>query len=619
MRYTFSLILLLFVSAASAQTANRWQQAISYKMDVSLDVNTHRYNGTQTFSYTNNSPDTLDRVFIHLYFNAFQPGSMMDVRSRSIADPDRRVGDRIGSLSESEQGMLEVSQLKMNGKNVKSMMLEGTVLEVMLAEPIMPRSTVNFSSVFNGQVPVQVRRSGRNSAEGIAYTMTQWFPKMAEYDYEGWHADPYVARGFHGVWGDFDVTITLDENYTVAASGELQNAKKIGHGYAGIQEKKKGKKGMHSWNFVAKNVHDFAWSADPEYVHITRQVPNGPMLHFFYQGGEEYSARWEELPAYTERLFQRASDLYGKYPYPVYSVAQGGDGGMEYAMITMITGNRSLGSLVGVTVHEAMHSWYQHVLGFNEAKYPWMDEGFTSYASAIIENELFDQNAANPLAGSYAANVRLLNSGNYEPMTTHSDMYNRNSTYSINAYVRGAIFLHQMEYIIGKETFDRAILRLFDTWKFKHPNPNDVVRVFEKESGLELSWYLDQWTGTTNSIDYGIRDVAANGERTRVVLERNGNMPMPLDVVITKTDGSKEYHNIPLQIMRGEKTQDYFGALNVLPDWPWVYPQYSFSLPYAMSEIESIEIDPTGRLADIEPSNNMWQRGAAPLRLEVTR
>src|ERR1044071_9302141 len=192
----------------------RWQQRVEYTMSVALNHETNILNGTQKLVYYNNSGDTLTKVYYHLFFNAFQPGSMMDVRSSTISDPDKRIGTRISKLTESEIGYQHVSNMKQDGKTVKTK-VDGTILEVELAKPLLPKSNTVFEMTFEAQVPIQIRRSGRNSAEGIAYSMTQWYPKIAEYDFQGWHAYQYVAREFHAPWGDFDVTITIDSSFTV--------------------------------------------------------------------------------------------------------------------------------------------------------------------------------------------------------------------------------------------------------------------------------------------------------------------------------------------------------------------------------------------------------------------
>jgi hypothetical protein len=204
-------VILFFLSSITLQSiaqAGYWQQEAAYKMEVELDVENNQLNGKQLLLYTNHSPDTLHRVFYHLYFNAFQPNSMMDVRSRTIADPDRRVGSRIAQLSEEESGYQKVLKLEQDGKKLQYF-ISGTILEVELAQPILPGESTTFEMDFEAQVPIQIRRSGRDNKEGIRYSMTQWYPKMVEYDKEGWHANPYVGREFHGVWGSFDVKITI--------------------------------------------------------------------------------------------------------------------------------------------------------------------------------------------------------------------------------------------------------------------------------------------------------------------------------------------------------------------------------------------------------------------------
>ena len=224
---------------------DRWQQRVKYVMDIDMNVETNRFTGKQKLEYTNNSPDTLTRVFYHLYFNAFQPGSMMDTRSRrqgsivfrtdrngnNISDWDERVKDRIQNLKPDEIGYQKIISLKMNGRPQNFKVLE-TILEVKLDKPILPKSKVVFDMDFEAQVPLQVRRSGRdNSVTKVRYSMSQWYPKICEYDYEGWHPTPYVGREFYGVWGDFSVNISIDKKYILGGTGYLQNADQVGYGY----------------------------------------------------------------------------------------------------------------------------------------------------------------------------------------------------------------------------------------------------------------------------------------------------------------------------------------------------------------------------------------------------
>uniref|UniRef100_UPI004048CFE5 M1 family metallopeptidase n=1 Tax=Algoriphagus sp. TaxID=1872435 RepID=UPI004048CFE5 len=591
------------ISLGYAQNG-RFQQAVAYQMEVAMDVSTNRYQGTQVLAYTNNSPDTLTRVFYHLYYNAFQPGSMMDVRSRTIADPDQRVKDRIAKLAPEEIGYLHPTRLTMNGGPV-SFKEVGTVLEVDLTEPILPNSSVKFEMSFEGQVPLQVRRSGRDSEEGVRYSMSQWYPKMANYDEQGWHANPYVGREFYGIWGNFDVKITIDKSYTLGGTGYLQNPNQIGYGYQDKGVKVPEPKGNTlTWHFVAPQVHDFMWAADNKYQHDKVQMANGITVHHFYIPGEKTTENWEKLKEFTPKAIDYLSKQFGQYPYKQFSVVQGGDGGMEYAMSTLITGERSLPSLVGVMVHELAHSWFHGVLASNESLYPWMDEGFTSYASNLAMASIFQANAS-PHRGSYGGYYRLVKSGLEEPMSTHSDHYQTNSAYGAAAYSKGAVFLAQLGYVIGEEARDRGMYRYWNTWKFKHPNVNDLIRAMEKESGLELDWYKEYFVYSTKTIDYGVKEVKASVDGTSITLERIGAMPMPIDLVITYKDGTKELVYLPLEILRGAKMEEPNAPKLVLTqDWPWVYPTLTISLKRELDTIKSIEIDPSKRMVDIQVENN---------------
>lgn len=560
-----------------------WQQHVDYKMEIDMDVENYQYKGKQVLEYTNNSPDVLTRVYYHLYFNAFQPGSEMDIRSKTINDPDPRVGKRIGVLKPEEIGYIKVNSLSQDGKAL-SYDTVGTVLEVDLADPILPGTKAIFTMEFDAQVPVQIRRSGRNNAEGVALSMTQWYPKLAEYDFEGWHADPYISREFHGVWGDFDVKLTIDKNFVVGGTGYLRDE----------SDSKNGKKTLH---FVAPKVHDFTWVADPDFIHDTYEMPNGPKLHFYYKStmDQEYLDNWKKLQPDTAKLMTYFSENIGPYPYDQYSVIQGGDGGMEYAMCTLITGERNYNSLRGVTSHEMAHTWFQFLLATNELKHEWMDEGFTSYISSFATNSLKENKSKNPVSRSYNSYIALANSGYEQPLTTHADRYEFNQAYGISAYSKGAVFLAQLGYIIGEENLKKTIKKYFADFSFKHPVPHDVVRTAERITGLELDWYYMDFAQTTNTIDYAIKSV----ENKTIVLERIGLMPMPIDLSVTYTDGSKEAFYIPLQMMRGEKPT----PAKIIDDWAWAIPTYELT---TSKTVKSVEIDPSQMMADVERKNNTF-------------
>jgi len=586
------------VRQKAVASQNYWQQHVDYTMDIEVDVKKYRYKGAQKLVYTNNSPDDLTHVYYHLYFNAFQPNSQMDIRSRNILDPDKRVVDRISKLTPEEIGFIKVRSLTQNDKNV-SFKVVGTILEVTLNTPIKAGSSATFEMVYDAQVPKQIRRSGRNNKEGIALSMAQWYPKLAEYDFQGWHTPPYIAREFHGVWGDFDVKITIDKNYLVGGTGYLQNPQEIGHGYQdksiplNVPSTEK-----LTWHFKAPNVHDFMWAADPEYTHDILTTENGIDLHFLYKSNleEKYLKNWKELQEPTVKLMDYFSKHIGQYPYKQYSVIQGGDGGMEYAMATLITGKRKFGSLFGVTAHEMAHTWFQFLLATNESLHPWMDEGFTTYISNKAENEILKEGRNNPHKSSYLSYKTIVERGYEESLSTHSDRYHTNWAYSTASYSKGNLFLSQLEYIIGKENTEKGLLKYYKDFSFKHPTPNDIKRVMEKVSGIHLGWYLNEWTQTTHTIDYSVKSIEAK----TIILERIGQMPMPIDVEVTYLDGSSESFNIPLEMMRANKPT----VATILKDWGWANPTYTFKTAKA---VKSVAIDKSKLMADINEGNNSLQ------------
>jgi hypothetical protein len=595
-----------FLSGLAICQPNRWQQKVKYVMDIDMNVESNQFTGRQKLEYWNNSPDTLTRVFYHLYFNAFQPGSMMDERSRRQGtiqagrgfDWDPRVKDRIQNLKPDEIGYQKVISLKMNGRPQKYEVLE-TILEVHLDHPILPKSKVVFEMTFEAQVPLQVRRSGRdNPSTKVRYSMSQWYPKLCEYDYNGWHPTPYVGREFYGVWGDYDVNITIDKNYILGGTGYLQNANQIGYGYESPGAKVTRPAGNKlTWKFTAPNVHDFMWAADPEFKHMSRKVRTDLTLNLLYKSTSPSAAAWEKILDDAEKALPFIEKTFGRYPYKQYSFVHGGDGGMEYPMATLLAGQ-------GAWLHEWMHSWYQGMMGTNESLYAWMDEGFTSYADDRVSAFLKGDTVNFPHTGSYRGYFSLVKSGKEEPLTTHADHFNTNSAYSAAAYSKGAVFMEQLGYIVGADVRDKILLEYYREWRFKHPNVFDFVRVSEKVSGMELDWYQEYWVNSIKTIDYAFDSLWEDNGKTKIRLKRVGLMPMPIDLQLTFKDGSTETHYIPLDLMYGEKPAEHTGFRKAYPAWKWTNETYVIESDRRLGDISIAEIDPSQRMADTERQNN---------------
>jgi hypothetical protein len=666
MRKHMLLMAGLFAVTAAVAQPDRWQQRVKYAMDINMDVNTNRFTGKQKLEYTNNSPDTLTRVFYHLYWNAFQPNSMMDARSQALGqiktngrpDWDGRVKDRIANLQPDEIGYQKILSLKMNGV-AQPYTVEETILEVKLTKPILPKQTVTFDMDFEAQVPLQVRRSGRDNPQtGVRFSMSQWYPKLCEYDYEGWHPTPYIAREFYGVWGDFEVKITIDKNYLIGGTGYLQNPNQIGHGYEAAGTKVTRPAGDKlTWHFVAPNVHDFMWAADPEYAHITRNIVNGPVIHVIYNRDEamlrkqfdamtdvnkrryendvnkyfaSYDDQWKRVADAAVTVLPFIEKKFGAYPYKQYTFIHGGDGGMEYPMGTLI-----VSASLGTAFHEWMHTWYQMLLGTNESEYAWMDEGFTSYAEALVseyyktvtQNQVTQSEVGSgprklqlvdsltktntfigkesPHKGAYQGYFALVKSGLEEPLTTHADHFETNFAYSIASYSKGEIFMEQLGYIVGADVRDKILLEYYRQWRFKHPNVNDLIRVAEKVSDMKLDWYREYFVNTTKTIDYGIDSLWEDAGKTKIRLKRIGKMPMPIDVLLVYKDGTKEMVNIPMYLMFGTKKQEDASLPYSTRDaWKWTHPTYTFEVNHRLHDLKLMEIDPSQRMADVERLNN---------------
>lgn len=606
-RFLFAVFFFFYFS--SIAFSQYWQQRVKYSMDIDMNVVTNRFTGKLKLEYTNNSPDTLYKVFYHLYWNAFQPNSMMDTRSRELgkiriggrADWDGRVRDRISKLKDDEIGYQKVLSLKMNGVAQKYIVHE-TILEVPLSKPIAPKAKAVFDMDFEAQVPLQIRRSGRDNPQtGIRYSMSQWYPKICEYDFEGWHPVPYVGREFFGVWGDYDVKITIDKTYILGGSGYLQNASQIGYGYETPGAKVVRPAGDKlTWIFSAPNVHDFMWAADPQFIHVSKVMRKDLVMHVLYKSTERKPEAWEGILNTMQNALPYIEKTFGPYPYKQYSFVQGGDGGMEYPMATLL-------STTGGAMHEFMHSWYQGILASNEAEHPWMDEGFTEYADTRVYAYLGNKDTGFVQKPQYDGYFDLVKRELQEPLTTFDDHYNTNYTHFGSTYSKGGVFIEQLGYVIGADVRDKVLLEYYRQWRFKHPSPNDFIRVAEKVSGIQLDWYKEYFINTTKTIDYSIDSLWEEGGKSKIRLRRMGQMPMPIDLMLTFKDGSKELHYIPMNLMFASKAAEDKTTRVVHEEWRWTHPTYVVEFDKRLLDVISVEIDPSQRMADTDRKNNLLE------------
>ncbi len=601
----FSLFLFSFSQSFAQVSAGYWQQRVEYQLDVRLDDQSHAVQGRAKLKYFNNSPDTLRRVFFHLYWNAFQPNSAFAKWAKRMAAD--MVDNRLFELSASEMGKMDIFSVLQNG-SATTFRVNETIMEVELSRPLMPGDYANFDIAWQGQVPPTIARAGRNSPNGVAYSFTQWYPKICAYDRRGWHADPYIGREFYGEFGSFKVNITLPKKYLVAATGVLKNADVIGYGYENEGVKPVPNYGLvNVWKFEADNVHDFAWSADPEYVLEKIKIRDGLTLHFIYQPSPNVTTAFKAVQKFAVENLAYIEANFGKYLYPQFTFAQGGQWAMEYPMLTLMeTGSDS--SITGTAVHEWMHNWYYGMMGNNENDEHWLDEGFACYTTSDILGHAMPQSATRFRRAAFDQ-VEQQGAQVVDPASTPANLFRQNLWYFFNAYPKGETFLWQLRYIVGDEAFKRGMLRYHADWHFKHPTGDDFVRTMERASNMELDWYYAGWIKTLQTIDYGVEmPLPDGGSASKIILKNKGSLPMPVEVSIEFKDGSSERHYIPLDLQYGLKTFPA-GTTNVTNHEPWSFSVdiYEIRLEKPVTSIKSVTIDPDGWTADVNRKDNRWE------------
>ncbi|MBE2273918.1 MAG: M1 family metallopeptidase [Flavobacteriales bacterium] len=610
------LLLTIVFSAISifsfSQQNAYYQQSAKYKMDIDIDAQNFTYQGNQTLTYINNSPDELKVVYFHLYWNAFKPNSMMDQRVQSQGkNGDSRLQtngvSRLASIPKEEEGAQNIHWIKQNGKDLKFEIQE-TIMKVELNTPIKPNSSTTFTMEWDAVIPQQIRRSGRNNREGIDMSMTQWYPKIAEYDYDGWATFDYIGREFHAPFADFEVNIKIDKDYIIGAGGTLENPLEV-KGYDQNANIKSDSKNKATWKWTAKNILDFAFAADRDYTVESFTILDGPKIYYVYQKSEK-TQLWEESKPYVTKFFQLMNATLGRYAYPSYAFIQGGDGGMEYGMCTLMLGEgRTLEGLVGLMVHEGGHSWNQQMLAYNESVRPWMDEGFTSYYDDLIMHQLFPpkEPVANPFVNSIKSYINFTKTGKEEPAVWLADHHDGGNAYSIASYVKGEVFLVQLGYIVGEQNLSLIMKEFFNQWKMKHPTERDFLHIAQKTSGMDLKWFQHYWINTTKTIDYAIKNVKYEANSTTITLENKGSIPMPIDFSILTKDKKVVNYQIPMSMTHVWKSKDIYGDFNTLDYWKWTQKEYTFTIPYNKSQISALGIDFSQRLADVNPEDNFLE------------
>lgn len=543
--------LLLFLLLPFGLSAQYFQQDLAYRINANLDDKKHVLHASLELDYTNNSPDELDTIFFHCWPRAYATD-----RS-AFAKQKLRDGKTRFHFSENHQrGNMDSLHFQVDGNLVAwSFHRQHPDIAILpLSETLKPGQTITITTPFRVKIPDSFSRLGH---VGDSYQMTQWYPKPAVYDQDGWHPMPYLDRGeFYSEFGSFDVSITLPQNYIVAATGTLETSSELQFleqkairdanelanrtDLSTSFEKESfpaSSQSQKTIRYKAEKVHDFAWFADKRFKVLSMNMYNPAtgknikVWSFFTETEAEY---WKNSLTYLEHAIEFYSEKVGLYPYPQVTAVQSAlsaGGGMEYPMITVIGRNTSAASLDEVLAHEVGHNWFYGILATNERTHPWMDEGFNSYYEALYMQRHYPEAASDWQIMNQEIDIDLLGyryqnrlRNGQSPDMDSDSMWANN--YWLNAYSKPDLALQHLALHYGKGAVDKAMRAYYEQWKFKHPRPQDVKAVFEQSIGADLDWLFDGFLMSDEVVDFYL----TKGKNGQVLVKRKGNINAPVIV-----------------------------------------------------------------------------------------
>ena len=547
-------------SSSGVPGPDYWQQRADYTITASLDTGTAQLNGSVQISYTNNSPDTLRYVWVQVDQNLYRTGS----KGSALFPADSRWGVR------GFQGGYDLTDVRVNGTPVRPR-INDTMMRLDLPTPLTPgggKTTIAIKYSF--RVPEHGSdRMGRDSA---LYEIAQWYPRMAVYDdVRGWNADPYLGQGeFYLEYGDVDYSVTVPAGYTVAGSGVLQNpgevltAEQRGRLTAASRSgdvvqittqpeaataKTRPVAGTKTWRFRAQHVRDVAWAGAPDFRWDATSW-NGVLAQAYYEFPKAGKA-WEHAAEQTQWTVRQYSQLFFPYPYPQATSVAGPVGGMEYPMFVMVHyGNDDPASIFGTINHEHGHEWFPMIVGSNERRYAWMDEGFNTYLNA------FANEARYPGQNAYLGYLKnwgdAVTQGTQSPLMTAPDNIDPSALGAIGYRKPAVVLLTLRNHVVGPNLFDTAFREYIRSWAFKHPTPGDFFRSVENSTGEDLSWFWRSFFYTTDVLDIGIDSVStrtSQGQTFAVIaLRRNTSIPFPVRLRVAYVDGTTQDFSLPVNI-----------------------------------------------------------------------
>ena len=593
--------------ASGAPGPDYWQQRADYVLRATLDTASHVLSGTGTIHYENHSPDTLTFVWLHLEQNMFAPGSVTHVLNQP---PLLFEGGAVFDFSgKGFTGELTVERFAAGGRELPRT-VQGTLMRVELGAPLPPGGSVDFEMTWRFAVPPDgAARMGRVGAR--LYEIAQWYPRMAVYDdVRGWNVLPYIGAGeFYLEYGDYDVALTLPAGFLVAATGTAANpaelwtpeqrarlerartAEQRVQIVTRAEAEASGRRpaaGTKTWRFTARTVRDFAWAASPDF-RWDASGWDGILIQTFYRPG---AALWEEANRMARHSIRFFSEKWGRYPYPHATTVEGPIEGMEYPMLTFVPASAKREDLYWVLMHEFGHEWFPMLVGSDERRYPWMDEGFNSFIDYDAAEDYFRGTA-------YGDTVRreLLHQartagqpGREQPLITRP-VESRDLSWT--AYKKPALMLTILrDAVLGPDVFAGALREYVRRWANRHPQPADFFRTMENAAGRDLDWFWRQWIYTTARLDQAVDSVRAAGrDSTWVFLSSRGQMTLPVTLELTFADGARERRTFPVEMWN-------LGS--------------AFTARIATRQpVVAVALDPDGRYPDVDRANDRWRRGPA--------
>ncbi len=589
-----------------------WTNYASYRIDAELEPASRTLTGRALIHYENRSPDSLDHIVLHVYQNVFLPGAL---HSRALP---ATTGMRITRVVADGVRLAEAVG-RVSGP---AFAINGTIMTVFPPEHVPAGGAIDLA--LDWSFTVSPDGAPRGGTDGTVFFVSYWYPHVAVYDdVNGWNTDDYQGNAeFYMGYGDYDVSLTVPAGWLIGATGTLQNPGDVlGADTRNRLERARGTRdivhvvtadergagratatganGRLTWRFTAENIRDFDFGASDQYVwDATAAVagdvdgdgrPDTVAIHTLYRP-DVAAAAWDRSAAFEQNSIEFLSAFLWPYRYPQMTAVDGprtSCSGMEYPMITCIGGQQDTLSLYDVLVHETGHMWFPMMVGSNETRHSWQDEGLTTFNENEAMAAYF---GANEWPDALMAYTAVATGDGEVELMRHGDLYPRGSpAFSTASYTKMALILHALRGMLGEETFLRAYHEYGRRWLNRHPTPYDLFNTFDDVSGRDLSWFWRTWFYETWTLDQAVAGVTVAGGDAEVAIEDRGLAPMPVRLAVTREDGSIERYEASVDAwLNGARRQ-------------------VMRVPRAAS-IVKIEIDPERWFPDVVPANNVWMR-----------